>query len=394
MLGRTLAGCAAAMTLAVTVTAPAMAATNLGQTSASNTGCGPSGQLAWQTSAPYLAPGPGVITQLRTSSGTPNATLSLKVIRSSNSTILFSTAPLTVTNAGDVVSVDVRVPVQQGDTLGFWLGSSGIGCYALTGPSDTYAGVAPSADQPAGPIAGSIITKSGLRIAVAATFETDADGDGYGDETQDSCPMYAAIHIGPCTADAGVSASATPASIEVGDIAMIDMAAANPGPGTVLGATLSATLPAGLTAVLDSSTACTFAGPFSCPLGDFGAGSRGAVLAVKGTDPGSFAVPVSLGSLNDPNPANNTTTVPIEVTAKPTPTPATPQCTVPALKGRTKSVASALLKAAGCKLGTTKSKKVKKGKGGIVTAQTAKAGSVVPLGTAVGVTLIKVAKKK
>jgi Domain of unknown function DUF11/PASTA domain len=390
MLGRTLAGCAAAMILAVTGAAPAMAATDLGQTSTSSSGCGSAGLLIWQTSAPYLAPGKGVITQLRTSSGTPNATISIKVIRPSTSTILFSTAPLTVTNAGDVVSVDVRVPVEQGDTIGFWVGSNNVGCAVTGGTSDTFAGMNGSADQPAGPIAGSITTATGARLAVAARFENDADGDGYGDDTQDSCPTEPTIHVGPCTADAGVSASATPASIKVGDIAVIAMSATNPGPAIVRGASLSATLPAGLTAVLASPNACTFAGPFSCPLGDFGAGSREAVLVVRATQAGSFAVPVSLGISNtDTNPANNTTSVPIQVTPQPQ-----PQCTVPSLKRQTKSFASALLKAAGCKLGKTTTKKVKKGKAGVVTAQTPKAGSMVPLGTAVGVTLTKVAKKK
>jgi hypothetical protein len=390
MLGRTLAGCAAAMIVAVTGAAPAMAATDLGQTSASNTSCGLAGQLAWQTSAPYLAPGNGVITQLRASSGTPNATLSLKVVRPSSSTILFSTAPLTVTNAGDVVSVDVRVPVQQGDTIGFWLGSANIGCLVAGSASDTVAGVTGSTDQPAGPVAGAITTSNGGRIAVAARFESDADGDGFGDETQDSCPTDPAIHSGPCAADAGVSATATPSTIEVGDIAVIDMSATNPGPATVRGATLSASLPPGLAAVLASPQACAFADAFSCSLGDFGAGSRESLLVVKGTAVGSFAVPVSLGISNtDGNPANNITTVPIQVTAKPGPT-----CTVPSLKRSTKSFASALLKAAGCKLGKAKTKKVTKGKSGIVTAQTPKAGSTVPMGTAVGITLTKVAKKK
>jgi hypothetical protein len=390
MLGRTLAGCAAAMIVAVTGAAPAMAATDLGQTSASNTSCGPAGQLAWQTSAPYLAPGNGVITQLRASSGTPNATLSLKVVRPSSSTILFSTAPLTVTNAGDVVSVDVRVPVQQGDTIGFWLGSANIGCLVAGSASDTVAGVTGSTDQPAGPVAGAITTSNGGRIAVAARFESDADGDGFGDETQDSCPTDPAIHSGPCAADAGVSATATPSTIEVGDIAVIDMSATNPGPATVRGATLSASLPPGLAAVLASPQACAFADAFSCSLGDFGAGSRESLLVVKGTAVGSFAVPVSLGISNtDGNPANNITTVPIQVTPQPQ-----PQCTVPSLKRQTKSFASALLKAAGCKLGKTTTKKVKKGKAGIVTAQTLKAGTVVPVGTGVGITLTKVAKKK
>jgi beta-lactam-binding protein with PASTA domain len=66
---------------------------------------------------------------------------------------------------------------------------------------------------------------------------------------------------------------------------------------------------------------------------------------------------------------------------------------VPPLRGRSKSFASALLKAAGCKLGKVKTKKVRKGKNAVVVAQTRKAGSRVPAGTAVGVTLTKIVKK-
>lgn len=36
-----------------------------------------------------------------------------------------------------------------------------------------------------------------IRIPVVASIEPDADGDGYGDETQDGCPQSAAYQ-GPC----------------------------------------------------------------------------------------------------------------------------------------------------------------------------------------------------
>jgi hypothetical protein len=38
-----------------------------------------------------------------------------------------------------------------------------------------------------------------LRIDISAELEPDADGDGYGDETQDLCPSISSIH-GDCTA--------------------------------------------------------------------------------------------------------------------------------------------------------------------------------------------------
>lgn len=383
MPGRVLlAACVAAIALA----APASAATDLGQTTTSDLTCGASGQVAWMTSAPYRAPSNGVLTQMRTASGTPDATLSLKVVRPSSNSVIFTTAPLHIATAVQVVSVNVNVPVQQGDTLGLWLGSDSIGCRVDTSdPSDTGAGAASPSDTPLGPVAGPFGALAATRLAVAATFEPDADGDGFGDETQDSCPADAAISSGPCVVDAGVSAAGTPASIEVGDIAVIDVSATNPGPGTVRGAALAAALPTGLASVFVTPHFCTLTAGFSCALGDFAAGSREAALVMRGTAPGSYSVPVVLTTTStDPNAANNTAAVAIKVVAK-----VAQRCKVPSLKKRTKSFASALLKAAGCRLGKTKTKKVKKGRSGLVVAQSKKAGTSVPLRTRVNVTVSK-----
>jgi hypothetical protein len=43
---------------------------------------------------------------------------------------------------------------------------------------------------------------SGNRTPVSATVEPDADHDGYGDESQDSCPSEATVHFGPCVSGA------------------------------------------------------------------------------------------------------------------------------------------------------------------------------------------------
>ncbi len=103
---------------------------------------------------------------------------------------------------------------------------------------------------------------------------------------------------------------------------------------------------------------------------------------MRGTQKGTQAITATLaGTTPDPNIANNAVSVPVTVTA------ATGGCKVPKLKGRTKAIAKALLKAAGCKLGKVKRKTVTKGSDGRVRAQTVKAGTRVSAGTKVGVTL-------
>lgn len=329
-------------------------------------------------------PGKGVITQMRTTSGTANATVSLKVVRPSSKSILFTSAPLTLTTPGAVVSVDTQVPVEQGDTLGFWLGSDDIGCAAPGNASDTWSLVSFSPDQGVGPITGLVFPADGSRLSIGARLEADADGDGFGDESQDSCPTDAAVTSGPCVVDARVSATSVPASIEVGDVAVFDVSAINPSTGTLRGATIAAALPTGLATVFVSPHSCTMNAGFSCALGDFAAGTRQAALGVRGIAPGTYNVPVVLtSSTTDPSAANNTALVGIRVVAK-----VTRRCKVPSLKKRTRSFARALLKAAGCRLGKT-TKKVKKGRSGIVLTQSRKAGTSLPLLTKVNITLSK-----
>ena len=224
----------------------------------------------------------------------------------------------------------------------------------------------------------------GARLAVAARFEADADGDGFGDETQDSCPTDGAITTGPCVVDARVTAAGTPATIEVGDIAVIDVSAINPGPGTVRGAALAAALPAGLAGVLVTPHSCTLTAGLSCALGDLAAGSRDAALVLRGTKPGTYSVRVVLTTTStDTNPTNNTAVVALKVVPK-----VTQRCKVPSLKKRTRSFAAALLKAAGCRLGKTK-KKASSGRSGLVLKQSKKAGTSVPLRTKVNITVSK-----
>jgi hypothetical protein len=84
----------------------------------------------------------------------------------------------------------VRIPVLAGDLLGMTVLSPG-GCATLSGGVFQYVrGEAPTGT----PLAYASSTGT---LDIAADVEPDADGDGYGDETQDGCPGQAASH-GAC----------------------------------------------------------------------------------------------------------------------------------------------------------------------------------------------------
>ena len=137
----------------------------------------------------YVVPaGYGVITKLRHQTGTASGTLTFKVYRPTG---VLATYFVVASEARQVVagtnhSFDVRIPVKPGDTLGI-SSDTGVQEAYNGGPADTVAGFAPP-----DPAAGQTVTTaggpgSGYYLDVAAVVETDADADGYGDDTQDGC---------------------------------------------------------------------------------------------------------------------------------------------------------------------------------------------------------------
>jgi hypothetical protein len=140
-----------------------------------------------QTASPgnaYAAPFDGVLTSWGSSTSTWDSA-TLKVIRlgSGNSfTVLGQDGP----RAEGTVS-PIRIPVRQGDILGLLFppqehcpggANTGSSEYIIKGVSHDV-GLGPGTfDQ--GPF-------PSFQISVSARIEHDADGDGYGDETQDLC---------------------------------------------------------------------------------------------------------------------------------------------------------------------------------------------------------------
>jgi hypothetical protein len=84
-----------------------------------------------------------------------------------------------------------RIPVKQGYVLGVVQNSVGnIGLFPVSG-GDLMGGF--PADVQVGDTATATDIRS-ARLAVAATVESDKDGDGFGDVSQDQCPTQGATH--------------------------------------------------------------------------------------------------------------------------------------------------------------------------------------------------------
>lgn len=140
------------------------------------------------------APSGGVITHWRVRKGAGSILLGFRVIRGNTSVYQGGATP--VNTAEGTYQFDTRVPVQTGDAIGVDQLSvinapilAGGGSYStwmpLLGPAETR-----TPDQ----------TGSGVQLLLNADLEPDADGDGFGDETQDQCPTDASTQ-GPCPAD-------------------------------------------------------------------------------------------------------------------------------------------------------------------------------------------------
>jgi hypothetical protein len=99
---------------------------------------------------------------------------------------------------GGTNTFETRIPVQVGDRLGVTSNFEGIWCGEAEEGEEESPNVFGA--YPSDVALGTSATFTGVphgQVAVSGTVETDADGDGYGDETQDKCPTDASTQ-GAC----------------------------------------------------------------------------------------------------------------------------------------------------------------------------------------------------
>jgi hypothetical protein len=155
-------------------------------------------------SLPLDAPTGGVITKVKF-----NVSLTLpvaipqtvKVLRPLSGPEFVVSQEATVNVPPGASSLDVRMPVKPGERLAvhgplFKFGPTEVQVTFLCepGPGEPEGVIGTSLED--SPVGGTIKfaeTPTAARVPVAAVIEPDADGDGYGDETQDKCPQSAAV---------------------------------------------------------------------------------------------------------------------------------------------------------------------------------------------------------
>lgn len=220
--GRRSALVAVAVTVACLANAvPTLGATLIGQNSMPSENCG-AGLVGVQdtTAAPplYSVPaGGGVVTSWMHLAPAGGKTLQLKLVRRTGAStyLVIGQSALELLVAGSN-TFSTRIPVQAGDLLALYT-PSGTACALSTAASGDVAktmGGSPSDPAPVGATLSAPNSVPSTRLAIAANVEADADGDQFGDETQDGCPTNASAQ-GACPT------SPTPPPLLPGDCANV-----------------------------------------------------------------------------------------------------------------------------------------------------------------------------
>jgi hypothetical protein len=140
----------------------------------------------------YTVPaGGGVITSWSHDRGPalPTAQLRLKTFRKTgtNAYLTVGESNFETLTAAGVNTFPTRVPVQGGDLLGLRITTDFISCRRTGSTGDLATASGPV--QPDPPVGSSVMlgTVGAFLLNLAATVESDADGDAFGDDTQDKC---------------------------------------------------------------------------------------------------------------------------------------------------------------------------------------------------------------
>jgi hypothetical protein len=180
----------------------AAAAATIGAVGGGGGNCSGPGYTFVQGGSPsnqYAAPTPGVITSWTVLTTGTAFNVKFTAARPNGGTNFTTVGESDLKNLAmaDLNTYAARIPVQAGDVIGLYFdaaNSADTACItAGAGYTDDYAlgDIAPTSSA-------TYTTGAGIRLDVSAQLEADADGDGYGDETQDMCPNSPAAHTLPC----------------------------------------------------------------------------------------------------------------------------------------------------------------------------------------------------
>jgi hypothetical protein len=196
-------GLVAALVLALGAPSGAGAAVQLGQISPIDPpggGGACAGYLvqAQDATAPYTVPFPGGVITGWSHRGNNGAAGSGRLLlwgpAGGTDFTLVARSPVHDFTAGIVNVFSSRIPVNGGELLGL-RGDAEVGC-AYSGVAGDIILYGSGTDPVPGETRNMSSAVMGYLLNVAAVLEPDADGDGYGDESQDQCPGQAGPNAG------------------------------------------------------------------------------------------------------------------------------------------------------------------------------------------------------
>jgi hypothetical protein len=301
-------------------------------------------QVSDDPSTPFIVPaGGGRITQWSTNTlvdtnGNPLTFVVMRPGSGADTVVAADTESVSTSGITDTFTLPTPITVSGGEILGLYSSDT-----SNTGPTCAW-GAGPNGDSlnafsaPSPPAAAqSLSIDSTFMGPTPGTFELN---------------LAANLAV---TADVGVANAAAPASMTLGNYAVLSSTVADAGPGSDT-VTFSDVVPPGLTVVLAEagSGSCVNSGQFvTCSIGRLSPGQFVPVnIVVKPTTTGTFTNPASVQLAptgdTDPNSSNNSSSATLTVQSA----PVAPTCVVPKLQGQKLAFAKRLLGLLGCKAGS------------------------------------------
>jgi uncharacterized repeat protein (TIGR01451 family) len=317
--------------------APAQASITLGQTEGATDGCGSAivnVQATTGSGSSYVASSNGVVVSWSYLAGTSNPApgLKLRIYQpTANPADWFARSESGQkspgTGAGQVHPNQLNtfpespgIPIKSGDHLGLTTsGGASWGCIPTADSGDLIRQKNPP-DPPVGQngtFPGAALTQ--LKIGVSAVVEPDADGDNFGDETQDSCPTDPTVHTGGCPVDLSIVKTASPKP-KVGEgltytLAVKNNHAINPADGV----TVVDSLPSGVS-FFAASPGCTGTTTVICALGSMAPGeTKSVAIIVRPTASGPLANTAGVTTTSSDTDASNNSSTALVTVAAPVP---------------------------------------------------------------------------
>jgi uncharacterized repeat protein (TIGR01451 family) len=229
------------------------------------------------TGAPSgVVPFDGVIVRWRVKSGSAATGLALRTLRSAGtgSYVGGGTSEAQSLQQATTATFATRMPVKAGDIIGLDDGTGGAKVAAAATSTAVY-----TFSPPLGAFAHIPSKQVNRELLVNADIEHDADGDGYGDETQDLCPSDETRHAA-CLSNLSVSVRPEPAPLTVGRTLTFTIKVSNEGPSTAQDVGLTLNLPFSATPLQARSGRGFCGGSYTvtCQLGPIDRNDSGTVV--------------------------------------------------------------------------------------------------------------------